>query len=117
MHNTSRATDRQARMFVLYLGSESESSHLLLNGRPFTVRHNLWKFLEKGRADSFVDDLWIDALCIDQKNVSERNHQVQRMANIYGQALHVFAWVGTGTEGGTKRAFTYLRDLDDQKTA
>jgi hypothetical protein len=38
--------------------------------------------------------LWIDALCIDQSNTRERNHQVQLMGRIYAQATCVIAWLG-----------------------
>lgn len=38
--------------------------------------------------------LWIDALCIDQGNVNERNVQVRRMKEIYEQAAFVIIWLG-----------------------
>lgn len=38
--------------------------------------------------------LWIDALCINQKNPMERNHQVSLMKNIYSSADHVLIWLG-----------------------
>jgi hypothetical protein len=37
---------------------------------------------------------WIDALSIDQRNVLERNHQVQMMTSIYSQAQSVRVWLG-----------------------
>jgi hypothetical protein len=40
---------------------------------------------------------WIDALCIDQENHIERNHQVERMGRIYSAAERVYAWLGTDT--------------------
>lgn len=39
--------------------------------------------------------LWIDAVCIDQSNVLERNEQVQRMDQIYPKARLVLAWLGS----------------------
>ena len=38
--------------------------------------------------------LWIDALCIDQSNVAERNHQVAMMSIIYAQASTVLVSLG-----------------------
>ena len=38
--------------------------------------------------------LWIDAICINQENVPERNHQVQLMTAIYRQAERVLAYLG-----------------------
>jgi hypothetical protein len=48
--------------------------------------------------DEFHRWWWIDALCIDQTNVPEKNHQVQRMGNIYYDSESVVAWIGNGTE-------------------
>src|SRR5690348_10050106 len=37
---------------------------------------------------------WIDALCINQSSVTERNHQVQQMWRIY-ENRRVCAWLGS----------------------
>lgn len=42
--------------------------------------------------------LWIDAICIDQRNPEERGHQVERMADIFRMATQVIAWLGTGSD-------------------
>lgn len=41
---------------------------------------------------------WIDALCIDQRNIPERNSQVARMADIYTKADGVVVWLGKEDE-------------------
>ena len=38
--------------------------------------------------------LWIDAICINQKDVPEKGHQVGRMADIYKLAMRVHVWLG-----------------------
>jgi hypothetical protein len=40
----------------------------------------------------------VDAVCIDQNNPKERNHQVQLMAKIYSKAHRVIVWLGMETE-------------------
>jgi hypothetical protein len=65
-----------------------------LNGTPFLVRQNLWNFLDRARNDNFEGYLWIDALCIDQTEVGERNHQVALMGEIYSHAEGVIVWLG-----------------------
>ncbi|KAL1642284.1 hypothetical protein SLS61_009774 [Didymella pomorum] len=37
---------------------------------------------------------WVDALCVDQQNVLERNAQVARMADIFHKASGVVVWLG-----------------------
>ncbi|KAH8887180.1 ankyrin [Thozetella sp. PMI_491] len=41
--------------------------------------------------------LWIDALCIDQKNPKEQGHQVGQMRYVYKYAEHVIIWLGWST--------------------
>ncbi|KAH6864728.1 heterokaryon incompatibility protein-domain-containing protein [Alternaria rosae] len=38
--------------------------------------------------------LWIDALCINQRDIQERSLQVKHMAMIYRSAKHVLIWLG-----------------------
>ena len=44
---------------------------------------------------------WIDALCINQNDVAERNAQVTMMADIYAEAESVVAWIGKTDEQST----------------
>jgi hypothetical protein len=44
--------------------------------------------------------LTTDAVCINQKDIPERNLQVKRMKYIYQQAHTVFAWMGSDLVGG-----------------
>ena len=38
--------------------------------------------------------LWIDAVCIDQTNVSGREHQVALMRNVYSNSQHNLIYLG-----------------------
>lgn len=42
--------------------------------------------------------LWIDALCINQENPEERNHQVQMISLIYSGAKQACIWLGEDTD-------------------
>ncbi|KAK1751144.1 heterokaryon incompatibility protein [Echria macrotheca] len=65
-----------------------------LNGDPFLVPQNLGDALEAVQAHHDIDLLWVDALCINQKDEAEKVHQIQMMDRIYRDATAVFAWVG-----------------------
>lgn len=41
--------------------------------------------------------LWVDAVCIDQSNIRERNHQVKNMIAIFRSALRVVVFLGEGS--------------------
>ena len=76
-------------------GMEPPSHQIYLNGHAFPVRSNLHMALQRLRSMSQVRCLWIDAICIDQLNIEERNHQVARMRDIYARALRVLIWLGS----------------------
>ncbi|KAM6504676.1 hypothetical protein FSOLCH5_015179 [Fusarium solani] len=40
--------------------------------------------------------LWVDAVCIDQSNILERNHQVKNMIAIFRSAIRVVVFLGEG---------------------
>jgi Heterokaryon incompatibility protein (HET) len=67
-----------------------------LNCRAFRVRRNLLEFLIMARSNPtyLKKHFWIDAICIDQDNVAERNDQVSKMGRIYQDAEEVIAWMG-----------------------
>ena len=86
---------RRSHTCLSYMwGDESNNQTILLNGRSFSVRYTLWTFLQRARAYGYRADFWIDAVCIDQANLQERNHQVRQMARIYRQARYVIIWLG-----------------------
>ncbi|KAJ3578873.1 hypothetical protein NPX13_g1699 [Xylaria arbuscula] len=62
-----------------------------------TISPSLYRLLMDLRYPRNDRILWIDAICIDQHHIGERNHQVQQMATIYGQAYCVLVWLGTST--------------------
>lgn len=43
--------------------------------------------------------LWIDAICIDQASVAEKNQQVPLMGEIYMSAARTVIWLGPGEPG------------------
>lgn len=81
-------------------GSRPADFSVNLNGRDWRVRKNLFRFLrQRLQMDRDPQEwLWIDAICIDQANLTERGHQVRLMANIYGKASRVLTWLGPAYE-------------------
>ncbi|KAK7562272.1 heterokaryon incompatibility protein-domain-containing protein [Phyllosticta citricarpa] len=43
-------------------------------------------------------DLWVDAICIDQANASEKTQQVSLMDQIYNNATQTIFWLGTASD-------------------
>ncbi|KAH7085091.1 heterokaryon incompatibility protein-domain-containing protein, partial [Paraphoma chrysanthemicola] len=79
-------------------GDASEPKPVTLNGKRAFVTTNLHRALWHLRSVYSDVYFWIDALSIDQNNVSERGHQVNQMKAIYGDAKEVVAWLGRGVK-------------------
>jgi len=79
-------------------GHKSTGYPIFIDGQLFMVRQNLRKFLYAIRQIHPLRPLWIDAVCIDQNNIAERNHQVAQMGAIYAAAAHVMIWLGNNSK-------------------
>jgi hypothetical protein len=98
-----------------------------LNGRNFSVGKNLHNALRSilrlvqspvrlDAQDQHVSPnnpskwkyFWIDAICINQRNTEERNHQVRFMKDIYANSAFVLSWLGL-EEGNRLPLATYFR--------
>jgi hypothetical protein len=75
-------------------GSSANLQKIYINEKPFLVRLNLFNCLTELQRSGFCDEIWIDQICIDQKIIKEKNHQVGMMADIYRSAVEVFVWLG-----------------------
>jgi hypothetical protein len=71
---------------------------IFVNDKEFKIGENLFQALRHLRQPSASRMLWIDAICINQSDISERNQQVQQMADVYTRAHRVIAWIGLETE-------------------
>lgn len=70
-------------------GSPDELRTISLDGKTCYVRQNLWLALRGLRKGDTTQRLWIDALCINQADVDERNRQVRQTDRIYKGASKV----------------------------
>lgn len=59
------------------------------------IATNLTKVLKAIRIQNRSRFLWIDAICINQNDLTERSNEVQHMHRIYSQAALVRTWIDT----------------------
>jgi Heterokaryon incompatibility protein (HET) len=59
-----------------YMWGPKEYRTIELDGKPYVVTENLWQALIHLRLEQGSRTMWVDAICINQEDVSERNHQV-----------------------------------------
>lgn len=55
---------------------------VLVNNESFNIGTNLDTALRYLRHEDESKTLWVDAVCIDQQSVLERNQQVNRMVDV-----------------------------------
>ena len=84
---------------------DGSSSSILIAGASLRVTENLDHALRQVRNEIKTTELpsywWIDAICINQGDVEERNSQVALMRRIYGSAMQVQVWLGDEYDDST----------------
>lgn len=79
---------------------------ILCEDKVIPVAANLYSALRRLRLSNKIRRLWIDAICINQADVEERNRQVQLMGAVYKRASCVLVWLGE--EGANSREILQL---------
>ncbi|KAF2805103.1 HET-domain-containing protein [Mytilinidion resinicola] len=78
-----------------YSWGDVDKTHTIhARGYEVPVTKNLHQALMQLRKPQESAVLWVDAICIDQANVQDRNYQVKQMPKIYSAAQEVVAWLG-----------------------
>jgi hypothetical protein len=72
------------------------------------ITPNIDTLLRRFRASNKPRYLWIDAICLDQENETEKAQQIPLMGRIYEEAKSIFIWLGPGNSD-TAMAFAFFR--------
>ena len=80
-------------------GDEISRQVVYIDNSPLRVTTNLSTALRYLRSENAPITLWIDAICIYQDDVDERNQQVSIMPETYASAEGVLVWLGESTPG------------------
>ncbi|KAM5342020.1 hypothetical protein ACJ41O_015051 [Fusarium nematophilum] len=102
--------------FSYVWGDATQKEVIIVNGHRMEVTKNLVALLTRYRNIAKTIPhwtpmelpLWIDAICIHQTNVTERNIQVQLMGSIYQSAATTFSWLGESEDGSDDAMVTLL---------
>ncbi|KAB8291751.1 hypothetical protein EYC80_006546 [Monilinia laxa] len=93
--------------------SSQNGPMIIVNDKRIIIRENLYHALKQIRHPETDRYIWIDALCINQRKVKERNAQVQIMGDIYSGASKVIVWLGNA-EDKSDDAIKMLQDISAQ---
>ena len=92
-------------------GNEIVRHKISIDGKDFEVGQNLFDALRHLRDPLKDRTLWVDAICINQSNVPEKNHQIGIMPFIYMRAKTVLVWLGV-PEDGTDQLWKWEKNFD-----
>ncbi|KAM5359764.1 hypothetical protein ACJA88_015046 [Fusarium oxysporum] len=93
-------------------GSEEDPEFINLCQNRFAITQNLFEALVYLRLPDSDRTLWIDAICINQQDIVEKETQIKLMHQIYGYAKRVLSWIGTA-DAGSHRIFENLHRMQD----
>jgi hypothetical protein len=93
-------------------GDPKVTEPITVNGKRVQVTTNLASALRHIRhtgVQEVLDAFWVDAICIDQKNLKEKTHHVQLMSELYRNATLVISWLGLEANNSTVVIDTFTR--------
>lgn len=83
-------------------GLPKDMTQIRCEGKLVTVPINLKDFLIRTQAQSTDKwTLWVDSVCINQKDAKEKNSQVTAMRHIYKKAGFTWIWLGKEYDDST----------------
>ncbi|KAH8802457.1 heterokaryon incompatibility protein-domain-containing protein [Xylogone sp. PMI_703] len=88
------------------------SEEILVDDKLMHVTKNLESALRHIRSTDCSVVLWVDAVCINQNDIPEKNSQIIHMGTIYKTAPVVTVWLGDGDEA-SNMAFEFSRSFAD----
>jgi hypothetical protein len=90
-------------------GNAAITKPIIVDGSPFEATVNLEAALRAIRSPLRSQLIWADAVCINQKDVEEKNTQIPLMSDIYSTAADVVVWLGPSNPN-IKLAVSWARE-------
>jgi hypothetical protein len=94
-------------------GDPARTEFVFVNGCTFPVTRNLYEALKAVRDENTTYTLWVDAVCINQKDDDEKSHQISLMKKIFESATRTIAFLGTSTKH-TDAAFEAIQRIHEK---
>ncbi|CZR67070.1 uncharacterized protein PAC_16969 [Phialocephala subalpina] len=112
LQTVSLKDDPQFAALSYVWGDAAVTEKVVINGVSMAVTTNLaaafrslwicWSKDEGNPVQELPVLIWVDAICINQQDVHERNSQVRLMRDIYRSTAKVVSWLGPEADGSTE---------------
>ncbi len=119
----AEAADNKTYESLSYCWGEPQTSmHIIVasegnpDGGRLAVTPNLRAALCDFRLENEPRHLWIDAICINQDDLEEKNQQIPLMRQIYEGSIRTLVWLGEGTKESSPaiRLISKLKDAAEK---
>jgi hypothetical protein len=111
VENTDLEHQPEYEAISWFWGEPPFTGSMILNGVHFTIPQNLVEALKHFRLPERPRTLWVDAVCIDQTKIPEREAQIKLMGDIYSTATCTLVWLGLMETDTDQFAFESLNKL------
>ncbi|KAM0158435.1 hypothetical protein ACHAPG_004113 [Botrytis cinerea] len=120
LHDYSlRESDRGIHLYeaLSYVwGSLENLKVVYVNNRSLSVTANLYAALLHLRDRNFERIIWVDSICINQEDNTEKSHQIQLMAKIFGLANRVIVYLGEAADDSDQALESIRVAAEDEST-
>lgn len=77
--------------------ADSPSRQITCSGVKLAITQNCYNALYTLHRNFGICKIWVDAVCINQKDDEEKEDQIPLMRDIYGKSRRAYIWLGYGT--------------------
>lgn len=109
IHTTLETCPRYEALSYTW-GNASDLISCPINDNSYImISRNLFCALQHLAAENNEDRyLWVDQLCINQRDLIEKGHQVERMTQIYRKSSMTIIWLGEDSSGDAIKLFDMI---------
>ena len=97
-------------------GDPTPTEKIIVDGHSVPITYALYSALRQLQCDAFGEEtVWVDALCINQADDTEKSAQIRNMREVYHNAGNVRVWLGSanGQNDQIYETMQYIQTLTD----
>ncbi|KAI0553521.1 heterokaryon incompatibility protein-domain-containing protein [Xylaria curta] len=114
IQHASLSTEQEYMAVSYAWGNRMALRTIICEGKRIQIPINLCRALTYMRHPLHPIHLWVDAICINQKDEVEKSRQVRRMRNIFMKAKKVTVWLGQDIRQSAKGVFQTMNAMTKQ---
>lgn len=116
LHNALLDEHLRFRAISYTWGSATLTQSITCNGQNLLVTNSVFELLSSAVISSLCDEwpIWVDAICINQRDDAEKADQVRKMGSVYSLADEVIVWLGPASSD-SDLAMDTIRVVSEKK--